>query len=90
MSIMPLSTIIGLTKKIEHVWLMVLKDFTIKTIMVGIMTLETRPSIGGHNLMCLSPKWLPNNCGLSKTHIEGKMEIPPNKICTKILLVLQT
>ena len=63
---MPLSTIIGLIKKIDHVWLMVLKDFTIKTIMVGIMTLETGPSIGGHNLMCLSLKWLPNNCGLSK------------------------
>ena len=90
MSIMPLSISIGFKRKIEHVWLMVLKDFTIKIIMVGIMTLETGPSIGGHNLICLFLEWLPNNCGLSKTHIEGKMEIPPNKICTKILLVLQT
>ena len=44
---MLLSTIIDLIKKIEHVWLMVSRDFTTKITMDGITTLDTGPSIGG-------------------------------------------
>ena len=86
---MLLSTTIGLTKRIEHVWLMVSRDFTTKTITDGITTLDTGPSMGGHNLMCLSLKWLPNKCGLLKTHIKRKMEICQNKIFQRIALSFQ-
>ena len=66
---MLLGTIIDLIKKIEHVWLMVSRDFTTKITMDDITTLDTGPSIGGHNLMCPFLKWLLNERGLLKTHI---------------------